>query len=330
MEVLKKKALPLDTVGVPEPLKSLIDKMTQPDPAKRFQSADEIIRAIDSGMYTGAMDERTVVVPRPSATLAPVVTPAKPVAAKPVIPAAAAPRASGGRGVLWAVLVVLLLAAIGAGGWFGGFFNSFTAPKLAAADPYSLIVERPEKGAARAVGYVPSDGVSKDLTAAMTGLGGTAELTLASGAIGDSWGPDVLSVVKALAKVDNWRIAVNGNDAAVTGTTTDPAVQSAVMAAIGTALPGTLKGHADIALKPQFLTADDLTPVLQKGADCGPLTLKDPPALGFGKDIPGSTNHSARKMQNCRSTGSGYPPFGWMTKKPCMPSAICTISSECG
>ena len=63
----------------------------------------------------------------------------------------------------------------------------------------------------------------------MAGIGGTAELTLASGAIGDTWGPDVVSVVKMLDKVDTWRIAVNGNDAAVTGTTTDPAVQTAVI-----------------------------------------------------------------------------------------------------
>ncbi len=284
MEVLKKKALPLDTAGVPEPLKSLIDKMTQPDPAQRFQSADEIIRAIDSGLYDGGMDERTVVVPRPSASPAPAAPPPKPaVVAKPVIPAAA-PQPSGGRGMIWALLVVALLAAVGAGGWFGGYFDRFMTPKLAAADPYSLIVERPAQGAARAVGYAPSEAVAKDLTDAMTGLGGTADLTLASGAIGDSWGPDVVSVVRAMAKVDSWRIAVNGNDAAVTGTTSDPAVQATVMAAIGTALPGTLKGHADIALKPQFLTADDLTPVLQKAADCGQLTLKDPPAVGYGKD----------------------------------------------
>ncbi len=282
MEVLQKKALPLDTAGVPEPLKSLIDKMTQPDPAKRFQSADEIIRAIDSGATAG-MDERTVVVPRASA--APSATPPKPaaVAAKPAIPAAA-PQKSGGKGALWTVLVVALLAALGAGGWFGGFFDSLLAAKLAAADPYSLIVERPEKGNPRAVGYVPSDATAKGLTDVMTGLGGTAELTLASGAIGDSWGPDVLSVVKALDKVDTWRIAVNGNDAAVTGTTSDPAEQAAVMAAIGTALPGTLKGRADITLKPQFLTADGLTPLLQKAGDCGPLVLQDPPALGYGKD----------------------------------------------
>ncbi|MEO6299278.1 MAG: serine/threonine-protein kinase, partial [Paracoccaceae bacterium] len=260
MEVLKKKALPLDTSGVPEPLKSLIDKMTQPDAAKRFQSADEIIRAIDSGMFTGAMDERTVVVPRATATSSASATKPATVAAKPVIPAAAVAK-SGGRGALWLVLVVLLLAAVGAGGWFGGFFDNILAPKLAAADPYSLIVERPTQGAARAVGYVPSDAVASDLTKAMAGIGGTADLTLASGAIGETWGPDVVSVVKTLDKVDTWRIAVNGNDAAVTGTTTDPAVQAAVMAAIGIALPGTLKGRADIALKPQFLTADDLTPV---------------------------------------------------------------------
>ena len=273
MEVLQKKALPLNTAGVPEPLKALIDKMTQPDPAKRFQSAEEIIQAIDRGIGDG-IEDRTVIVPRAKPVVAAVVAP------KPVVPPPApVPRSRGG---LWAGLVVLVLAMGAAAAWFSGAFNG--APGLPVADPYSLIVERTAAGAARAVGYVPSQAVADDLTRAMAGLGGTATLTLASGAIGGTWGPDVVALVTALARVDSWRVAVSGNDAGVTGVTSDPAVQAAVMAAIGTALPGTLKGHAEITLKPQFLNADALLPVLAKAADCGPLTLVDPPALGYGKE----------------------------------------------
>ena len=60
MEVLKRKGEPLDTQGVPEPLKSVIDKMTRPLPTERFQSADQLLAAL------GAPDtsDRTVIMPR--------------------------------------------------------------------------------------------------------------------------------------------------------------------------------------------------------------------------------------------------------------------------
>ena len=43
MEVLPKKMQPLDTEGVPEPLRMLILRMTEPDAKKRFQTADEAV-----------------------------------------------------------------------------------------------------------------------------------------------------------------------------------------------------------------------------------------------------------------------------------------------
>ncbi|MBI1172560.1 protein kinase [bacterium] len=307
MEVVRRKQERLDTSGVPEPLKSLIEKMADPDPAKRFQSADEVLRAIDQGMQAPpAMEDRTVVVPRaaapgpataaPSAaalaTAAPVnpyataPRPAAQAATKPAAPPPAAPApATRSRSGLILVLVLLVLIGGGAGAWFSGALDRFMKPALPVADPYALIIERPANGAPRAVGDVPSPEVSAALTQAMAAIGGTSDLTLASGAIGASWGTDVLSVVKALNKVDSWRVAVTGNQAAVTGSTTDPAVQTAVLAAIGT-LPGVLQGKAqiDVAQKvPQFLTAADIAPVLTQMADCGPLSLTDPPAVGYGK-----------------------------------------------
>ena len=292
MEVVKRKQDRLDTSGVPEPLKSLIDKMADPDPAKRFQSADELLRAIDHGMPTASLDDRTVVVPRSAAASStapanPYATPAKP-AAKPAQPAAkpaAQETPAKSRSGLVVVLVLLVLIGGGAGAWFSGALSGFLKPALPVADPYALIIERPASGAPRAVGDVPSEDVSAQLKQAMAAIGGTTDLTLASGPIGETWGKDMISVVKALDKVETWRVAITANQAAVTGSTTDPAVQQAVMASIGM-LPGVLKGTAqiDVAQKaPQFLTADDVTTVLAQLADCGPLTLSDPPAVGYGK-----------------------------------------------
>ena len=277
MEVLKKKALPLDTQGVPEPLKTLIDKMSQPDPAHRYQSADELLAAIDNP----ADSDRTIIVPRQTVAPRPPVAAAAAPAAKPAAPPAPAPRSRGG---LYAVLAIVLLGLAGGGGYVGGLFDSILAPALPLADPYVLTIEKPEAGAPRATGNVPSAEVSAEITKVITGLGGASDLTLASGAIGETWGADVLTVLGQMAPLDRWTITLTGNAASVTGTTTNPATHDTVMAALGTALPGTLQGRADITLTPQFLTADAVEAVLQAQADCGPLSLINPPTLGFGKD----------------------------------------------
>ena len=296
MEVLQKKAQPLDTSGVPEPLKSLIDRMSQPEPAKRFQSADEVVQAIDRGM---GMDDRTVIVPRPQTVPRP---PQPSPAAKPAAKVVAQPPR--GRGGLYALLILLLIGLAGAGAYFGGFLTP-SAPQLPVADPYALIIENPKGGAARAVGNVPSAAMATALTKMMTDIGGTADLTVASGAIGATWGDDVLSVVTKLHDVTFWRVAISGNDAAVTGTTEYQTVHDAAMAALGT-LPGVLKGHADITFAPiveapAILTADAVTAVLQSQADCGPLTLTNPPAIGFGTSdtisITGRLAEAERQVQ---------------------------------
>lgn len=276
MEVLKKKALPLDTQGVPEPLKTLIDKMGQPDPANRYQSADELLAAIDAP----ADSDRTVVVPRQTVAPRP---PAATPAAKPATPPPPAPAARS-RGGLYAVLAVVLLGLAGVGGYVGGLFDGVLAPSLPIADPYVLTIEKPEAGAPRATGNVPSAEISTALTKLMADIGGTSDLTLSGGDIGQTWGPDVLTVLQQVAPLDRWNVALTGNLASVTGVTTNPDTHAAVMAALGTALPGTLQGRADITLTPQFLTAEAVDAVLQAKADCGPLTLVNPPTLGFGKD----------------------------------------------
>ncbi|MEO8240866.1 MAG: protein kinase [bacterium] len=295
MEVLKKKALPLDTQGVPEPLKTLIDKLTQPDPAQRYQSADELLAAIDRGDD----NDRTVIAPRPTTVVPPPAAAPKP-AAPAVKPAPPAPAAKG-RGGLWAVLIVVLLGLGAAAGYFSGAFDRFIGPGLPLVDPYVLTIAKPDSGPPMAKGNVPSAAMSADLSKTIADLGGTADLTLASGSIGSSWGPDVLATLAAVKDLDSWKIDLNGDDATVTGTTTDQAKLDAVTAAIGTNLPGVLKGKADITLKAQFLTADAITAVLDQEADCGPLTLTNPPTLGYGKDdtisVKGQLSGSPKQVE---------------------------------
>ncbi len=114
-----------------------------------------------------------------------------------------------------AVLVVAALGLGGAGGYFTGAFDSLHRPALPLADPYVLTIEKPASGPVTAKGNVPSEATSTTLTKAVTDLGGTADLTLASGAIGGTWGQDVLTTLDAVRDLDSWKIDLTGDAATV-------------------------------------------------------------------------------------------------------------------
>lgn len=292
MEVVQKKSEPLDTDGVPEPLKTLIDRATHPDPNQRFQSAADLLGFLDNPQAAPAvadMDESdaTVFVPR-TADPAPVPAPARENAPSGPAPSRAAPSAGGdarsGRGGLIAALVVVALALGGAGGYFGGLFDSLLGPSFPVADPYTLLAEKPADGVPDLIGNAPDQASSDALSGLIGGLGGTAELTLATGDIPASWGADVLETLRHVQALESWRVSVNGARAQVTGSTTDALVHDTVTASFANGLPGALQGSAEIDLRQVFLAAAALRPALDELADCGQLRLKDPPVTGYGPD----------------------------------------------
>jgi serine/threonine-protein kinase len=183
-------------------------------------------------------------------------------------------------------MLVLLLGGGGAAGYFTGAFNSFMDPQYPVADPYTLIVSDSAKGPAQAIGYVPSEQLSGALSGLVEQRGGVAELTLASGAIADSWGNDVLATLSPLDILDEWRLIVKGNDAQLTGSTTKKAVHSKLLAVFSGGLPGALNGSAQITLRDVFLAANKLTPIVESYADCGVLQLPGISAVGYGPETP--------------------------------------------
>ncbi|MWD28992.1 protein kinase [Aquicoccus sp. SCR17] len=291
MEVVQKKSRPLDLEGVPEPLAGIIARMTDPDPARRFQSAAEVIAAIDNG---GAGDpptpaataeeeddeDRTVIVP----VTAPQ-TPKEEIAGTAPAPSASkakpAERKPSRTGWLAAGLIVASLAVL-AGLWVSGMLEGLIGPRYPEAAPFELVLDRNDGQPLSASGHVPSEDMRASLTAMAEQEGGAAELTLASGAIGDSWGADVMTLVDRLSPLDDWRVALSGNQAEVTGRTSDEALADDLRAAFADGLPGVLEGTAQIAYEPPFLAASALQSVLDEMADCGRLSLVDPPATGYG------------------------------------------------
>ncbi|MCF7699908.1 serine/threonine-protein kinase [Loktanella sp. M215] len=332
MEVIQRKAQPLDTGRVPEPLKSLIDKMTHPDRDARLQTAQDVLQEIDhptvSAVDAAPLDfgddagEHTVIAPRPAAAKTP----------PTVAPQAAVPAKPKGRGGLIGVAAVVVVLAVGGGLYGAGVLggsgsvapadavsrgdaapsgDSGTAladagtvtdpapppdtatdvapvsPALPVADPYTFAAARPAGGSVEIVGNVPSQDVRDAVQALTDDLGGTADLTLASGDIAANWGTGIVDVLGQVSVLPDWSMLADGNALRISGTTDDPAERDRLMAALAPdALPAGLTGTAEISLTLSILQPPALEQVLQDQSDCGALHLVDPPAVGYAADTP--------------------------------------------
>jgi len=287
MEVVQKKGEPLDTNGVPEPLKTLIDRMTAPDPEARLNSADAVLAFLDAPQAeTESVDpDATVIVPlaRPAESdPEPTLTPDP----KPHSIPTPAPETVKSRGGLVAILLIALLVAGGAGGYMAGLFDGLMAPKYPVADPFTLIIEHPAEGPDRAVGYVPSQSVLDELRNLMSDQSGSAELTLATGDIAESWGDDILATLGFLDGLDEWRLIVSGNKAQLSGVTTDQTMHDRLLATFSGGLPGALEGTAEILLQPVFLALAEVLTIVEQNSDCGPLQVPGFSAVGYGPQTP--------------------------------------------
>ncbi|MCB1332972.1 MAG: serine/threonine protein kinase [Roseivivax sp.] len=322
MEVIQNKAKPLDLTGVPEPLHGLIARMADPDPDARYQSAAEVLAALEAAgpvSETPPLEDKTVIAPprRAEPTVPPPLSAAPPPPNR--TPAEAAPQddilaaitgeaapetgteektlppppraktsapARKSSGGLWAALV-LVLVLLGAGGaYVSGMLDGLTGPKYPPATPFTLVISQPASGALNVAGFAPDEGMAQTLTQFAEQEGGAADITLASGAIAASWPADVMALVEIVSPLEQWRIAVSDNDVALTGSTVSRATHDAVTAALSAGMPGALTGTPRIDLIPQFLPVSALQPILSQVADCGPLGLAESPATGFAPDDP--------------------------------------------
>src|SRR5690606_16521631 len=133
-EMIRRKQEKLETAGVPEPLKGLIDWLTEPNLAHRAPSAQAVVEQLGKVLKGPATDRST----RPSpATKAPTRNNMRSLGAE-------AP-AKRGRGGLAAVLLLGLVAIGGGGAWYLGLLDGakervmalFEEP-LPVASPYLM------------------------------------------------------------------------------------------------------------------------------------------------------------------------------------------------
>lgn len=240
--IIERKQRPLDTDGVPEPLRGLIDTLTQPDPARRPPSATVVGTEIDA-LLKG-----------------------------PATPPSRSAATRGRRRWPFAVAAVVLFGLLAGLGWF-----LFLQP-LPVARPYVLVAERTGDGGARLSGNVPDKVAREQVLAAFAAAAGTMAplnaLTSASGAPVLDWGGAVAALLASVAPLEEWRLDISDQSASLVGTAPDATVRATVTASFTDVATGAgLTPFARIATGPLHLSPAAVEVALRPFADCGPLMV---------------------------------------------------------
>lgn len=278
-EMIRRKGQPLDTLGVPEPLKGLIDWLSAPALAQRAPSAaavvDQVGRAL-GGTPGGRAPAET------AATRAAGGTRALP---RSDLGGGKA-RKSSGAGFLLAILV-LMLGAAGGGAWYAGLIDEWLKPALPVVAPYTLVAKAADGPApASLTGHAPDEAGAAALRAAFAGLsGGDAApeaVVLARGVPGPDWVGAVAELFSILQGVEDWKIEVSDRAAKVTGLAADVTAGKALRQMLETwAQKGGFVLTTSLANGPKVLAVADVQKLLDERATCGRLVQAEAPAIGY-------------------------------------------------
>jgi serine/threonine-protein kinase len=260
-EIEKMKHDRLDIAGIPKPLADLIDRMTDPDPRRRVQSASELLRLFDAD---GPEDE----ILDPAALLdvddvSPVTT---------TRPGRKGRKKGLGGALVWAVLTVLL--AVGGGvAWQMGWIDEALKPRLPLADPYRFSAEFGTP--ATVTGDAPTEEARAELLAAIEEVSGaapTAAIRLADGVPTELWAAGLAAAIRGAEPLQQLRVEVIGQRLIVKGLASSQRLKDEVTEALQKAarLGGlTLDTNIRVLVQPLALSA--LSAALQPMSRCGPL-----------------------------------------------------------
>ncbi len=263
-EIVRRKQMPLDSTGVPEPLKGLVDWLTAVDMAQRPARAEDILARIDG--YLRPITNR-----RDKAGAARTVAAGKP-----------PPRRAG----VWLLLVPVLLAGALAAAWFAGLFERFLLPPLPTASPYGLSAAVSEGGTATLSGHAPDAETAAMLAQAFATVSGQTPpadaLTLAQGMPAPAWATDAAGLLAAVTGLADWRVEISDQTATVEGLAATRDGAKAVAAAIRdwiatSAITPTLS----IAVGPRLLPVEQVADIAAPFATCGPLSQTKAPGESY-------------------------------------------------
>jgi len=251
-EIMRRKAAALDTDGVPDPLRPLIEWLTQLRPEDRPKDAAEAVAWLDSQFRpdTGTQTEG---------------------------PGGKARKRS--RAPLVLGLVAFCAAAVGVA-WFTGMLDDLFAPALQIASPYEMTATFDPDGEQSLIANAPDSETAAGLRNAYASAAGTlanpGEVTLAAGMPAPDWPDNAADLMTLASELENWTVTLSDLSANISGLAASRAARDAVhtrLTAYGT--EEGLDVRTDLVAGPRVLPAAALEPYLTELASCGPLKQLD-------------------------------------------------------
>ena len=250
-EIVRRKQGKLDTDGVPEKLRKLVETLSDPDPSERPENAAAAVRLVDDLLGTGTPERGKGRKPRKAKRKTK--TPSR----KPL--------------VLGGLVAALVALAVGA--------YVLLVPGLPEVAPYTLSASKGVSGRTMLIGHAPDGAASENLMSAFVEASGApreaATITLADGMPAPAWADDVAGLMDVLSKLQRWSLEVSDLNASVSGLAMDQARLDEVRAALqGWQAQAGLSLDQALQAGPEDLSAGALSGVLSSLRNCGPLTAK--------------------------------------------------------
>jgi serine/threonine protein kinase len=249
-EIVRRKQTRLDTEGVPEPLKGLIDWLAAPTLADRAPSAEAVVERLNQTL--------------------------RPVSSRGGRAAALNDGSKRkGRGGTLALLLVLSLGLVGGGAWYAGLLGPDLDP-TPIASPYTLSAGFGPDGSTL-FGNAPDSEAAQRLRQAFANATGTTQpedaLALAQGVPDDRWVDSISDLFGVLRGLPEWSVTVTDQAARITWLADSRARADETSTAIGEWAQRTgITPLTDIKVGPRKLQGQAVLEALAPFALCGPLT----------------------------------------------------------
>jgi eukaryotic-like serine/threonine-protein kinase len=314
-QVVRIKQQPLDTSGVPEPLKKVVDWLTSPQISDRPRDAAELVHYLDDIVMPGKSKPE-----------------AKPERQRPKK-----------KRRVWPWLILLLGGALG-GAWYAGvlqpivmpYWNRYFPPELPFASPYQMVASLDENGEAMLRTNAPDKEQGQTIAAAFATVTGASvpegAIELAQGVPSEEWSNDIASFFNVASGLEDWTLVVSNTNVGLSGLATDRDEKAFIEARLAeVAAQAGFSADTDIAAGPRLLAAGALADAVSPLADCGHLTL-DPPGgenfiLGdtvrFSGDVASTDTIAAIRDRLARIVGDRDVRLDLSV----LNTELCTISS---
>ncbi len=258
-EIVRRKDKPLDSDGVPEPLRGLIDWLAAPALEDRPRDADEVVDRLNQILKTKRARS-------PSRKREPT-------------------SAEGrGRALKW-IGGLVLIGAVGAGIFFSDVLRDVFTKPLQVVEPYTLSASLAPSGDVTLEGYAPDEETRLTLRDAFAGAAGAAPgpdaIELADGMPRPDWAEAVEALIEELGQLEDWSLDITNDAASVEGLAKDIATRDAMRDVLDqTAGAVGLTLQHSLVAGPRLLETTVLEQALRGLQTCGPLQRS--PAEGDG------------------------------------------------